>query len=231
MRTFVRGLSIEDVEQRLAEASSLVATARATRKAYAAAPEIDNDTEFTALHEANEACVDSLAVLATAMPLLITEIRCLRDANRAGEHAVLCLDMIKRSTDIEEVDEDIRTSGPMVRVVAEVLLGMLRSMFAPNLVSFTIEHGPDDVAIVTVQRPTGKTAIELMRVANEERDALKLEIERLRTALAIADVERIGIHRMLDEARIARTEPETTLRGRVQVVLDVLKTAEAQRKR
>jgi hypothetical protein len=118
------------------------------------------------------------------VPLLTTEIRCLRDANRAGEQAVMLLEFIKRSSDIERVDEDIRTSGPMVRVVAEVLLGMLRNAGAPNLVSFKIEHGPDDLAFVTVQRPTGKTPIELMRAAHDERDALKAEVERLTALLA-----------------------------------------------
>lgn len=233
MKTFVKGLDIDDVEQRATEAAALVDAARAAQKAYADAPEIDNDTEYTALHEANEACVVPLASLAAAIPLLIAEVGCLRDATNEGLEAKRILAELMRRTYSEgPVDgTGFGATGIAVDITMEVLLGHLDNPAVVNLVSFEIVKCGEKKAIVTVQRPTGKTPSELMRAANDERDALKLDAERLRTALAIADVERIGIHRMLDEARIARTEPETTLRGRVQAVLDVLKTAEAQAKR
>lgn len=113
---------------------------------------------------------------------LIEENRQLRlQAEHGAEASKVLAELMRRTHKEGPVDgTGLGTSGLAIDMCAEVLLAHLDNTEAKNLVSFEIVKGGEKKAVITIQRPTGQTPIELLRAANIEIARLKAELEQAR---------------------------------------------------
>lgn len=106
---------------------------------------------------------------------LIEENRQLRRGNEQSLEARRILaDLMRRTHGEGPVNgTGFANTGLAVDMTAEVLLAHLDNPAAKNIASFVITKEGEERAIVTIQRPTGQSPIELLRAANEEIARLK----------------------------------------------------------
>lgn len=107
-----------------------------------------------------------------------TKLREVENQNRINEALVNLATRRDRVT--LAPDGSVTQAGLAVDLFAETCLMMLEATGAKNLVSFRVSRGTQDVALVTIQRPDGKTSEELRIAETARADAAEQRIAALR---------------------------------------------------
>lgn len=89
----------------------------------------------------------------------------------------------RRTETVEKAGDGVAVGGLAVDVAVEVLLAHLDDERAVNMAHFAIRKDGADRALVTVQRPTGKSAVECLAEAQGTVALLRKRIDDMRAAM------------------------------------------------